>query len=261
MNWFQHDADSTQDAKIKKLLIRHGAIGYAVYFHCLELIIGDICETNITFELEHDSEIIADNLKIVGTGDKSGRDIVEEIMRTIVDLGLFTNENGHIFCFKLLKRINLSMTSNKALRDAIAIAKEKNHDSIMTHHDDIMIPTYLPTNPPTYQQGEQPEKRVPTLQEITDYIIAKQLVINPNDFLTYYENTGWKDRDGNPVKNWKNKLIQWNKREIDKRPGAKPYSPPVRQTQDVARCSCGGDISYGLCKACGKMYDGLGVEL
>ena len=24
MNWFQHDADSTQDAKIKKLLIRHG---------------------------------------------------------------------------------------------------------------------------------------------------------------------------------------------------------------------------------------------
>ncbi len=51
MNWFQHDADSTQDAKIKKLIIRHGAVGYAVYFHCLELIIGDVSETNITLSL------------------------------------------------------------------------------------------------------------------------------------------------------------------------------------------------------------------
>jgi len=161
MNWFQHDADSTQDAKIKKLLIRHGAIGYAVYFHCLELIIGDVCETNITFELEHDSEIIADNLKISGTGDKSGRDIVEGIMRTIVDLGLFTNENGHIFCYKLLKRINMSMTSNKGLREAIATAKVDNHDEIMTHHDNVMThhATYLPTNQPTLPTNkETPDK-------------------------------------------------------------------------------------------------------
>ena len=157
MNWFQHDADSTQDAKIKKLLIRHGAVGYAVYFHCLELIIGDVCETNITFELEHDSEIIADNLKITGTGDKSGRDIVEGIMHTIVDLGLFTNENGHIFCFKLLKRINMSMTSNKGLREAIATAKDENHDEIMTHHDNIMSrhATYQPTNLPTIPTNKE----------------------------------------------------------------------------------------------------------
>jgi len=56
MRWFKHDTDASSDAKIKKLLIRHGAVGYAIYFHCLELIASDICETNITFELEHDSE-------------------------------------------------------------------------------------------------------------------------------------------------------------------------------------------------------------
>jgi hypothetical protein len=160
MNWFQHDADSTQDAKVKKLLIRHGAVGYAVYFHCLELIVGNVCETNITFELEHDSEIIADNLKITGNSEKSGREIVEDIMRTIVDLGLFTNDNGHIFCFKLLKRINMSMTSNKGLREAIAIAKEENHDDVMTNHDKVMTrhATYLPTNQPTLPtKKESPE--------------------------------------------------------------------------------------------------------
>lgn len=149
MNWYKHDTDATQDAKIRKLIIRHGATGYAVYFHCLELIAAEISESNLTFELEHDSEIIADNLKITGDRDQSGRDIVEEIMRTIVDLGLFQESQGHIFCFKLLKRLDTSMTSNSRFRELISDAKGqksltppqniKNHDGIMTpscyHHE------------------------------------------------------------------------------------------------------------------------------
>ena len=138
MNWFKHDASATQDAKLKKLIIRHGAVGYAIYFHCLELIAGDVSETNITFELEHDSEIIAENLHIKGTAEKSGIAIVEEIMRTIIDLELFQETGGRVFCYKLLKRLDLSMTSNPQFRALIAQAKAGNHDSIMTHHDSIM---------------------------------------------------------------------------------------------------------------------------
>ena len=175
MNWFQHDTASTQDAKIKKLLIRHGAVGYAVYFHCLELIASDLSETNLTFELEHDSEIIADNLRIQGTGEKSGIQIVEEIMRTIVSLDLFSERNGHIFCFKLIKRINLSQTSKPAFRAAITNKRAEllpimiNHDPIMTHHDPIMThhdpimntnQQYQPTIPTnnTEPSGQNPQK-------------------------------------------------------------------------------------------------------
>ena len=131
MKWFKHDTDASTDAKIKKLLIRHGATGYAIYFHCLELIANDITESNLTFELEHDSEIIADNLKIKGTADKSGIKIVEEIMHYIVSLKLFEDINGKIFCFKLLKRLDLSMTSNPNFRGLISKAK-LNHDTVMT---------------------------------------------------------------------------------------------------------------------------------
>ena len=97
MEWFKHDTNAANDAKIKKLLIRHGAVGYAVYFHCLELIAGNVSRTNITFELEHDAEIIADDLRIRGDGSRSGADIVSEIMRTIVSLGLFEEDGGRIF--------------------------------------------------------------------------------------------------------------------------------------------------------------------
>jgi hypothetical protein len=138
VNWFKHDTDATTDAKLKKLIIRHGAVGYAVYFHCLELIAGDVTESNITFQLEHDSEIIAENLHIKGSADQSGIAIVEEIMRTIIALGLFQEAGGHIFCFKLLKRIDLSMTGNSKLRAAITGARA-NHDAIMISHDPIML--------------------------------------------------------------------------------------------------------------------------
>ena len=138
MNWYKHDTDATQDAKVKKLLIKHGAIGYAIYFHCLELIAAEISESNLTFQLEHDSEIIADNLKISGTADKSGIAIVEDIMRDIIELGLFQESNGRIFCFKLLKRLDLSMTSNPKFRQMITESKE-NHDAVMIpscyHHE------------------------------------------------------------------------------------------------------------------------------
>lgn len=148
MQWFKHDTNSTMDFKIKKLLIRYGAVGYAIYFHCLELIAESISENNITFELEHDSEIIADDLRIIGTADKSGKELVEEIMRYMIELNLFEESNGHIFCFKLLKRLDSSMTSNSRLRSLIAKAKEssailENHDGVMMEsccrHDGVML--------------------------------------------------------------------------------------------------------------------------
>ena len=137
MQWFKHDTDAITDAKIKKLIMRFGADGYAIYFHCIELIAGSVSEHNITFELEHDAEIIADNLKIQGTSDTSAVDRVNQIMRYIVSLGLFEESNGHIFCFKILKRLDTSMTSNQKMREIITSAK-KSHDIIMINHDSIM---------------------------------------------------------------------------------------------------------------------------
>ena len=131
MKWFKHDTDASNDAKVKKLLIKYGVTGYGIYFHCIELIANDINEHNITFELEHDSEIIADNLKIKGTADKSGIEIVEEIMKYIIDLGLFTSQDEKIFCFKLLKRLDTSMTSSPKFRAMITEAKDS-HDLVMT---------------------------------------------------------------------------------------------------------------------------------
>jgi hypothetical protein len=136
MKWFKHDTDASNDKLIHKLIIKYGAEGYAVYFHCLELIAGGVSETNVTFELEHDSEIIADNLKIKGTAGQSGIDRVEEIMRYIVSLELFTNDGGRIRCLSLARRLESSGTSNPAMRKIIN--GYKSHDTVLTTSREVM---------------------------------------------------------------------------------------------------------------------------
>lgn len=241
MNWFQHDTASTQDAKIKKLLIRHGAIGYAVYFHCLELIAADISETNLTFELEHDSEIIADNLRISGTGDKSGLQIVEDIMRTIISLDLFSEQNGHIFCFKMIKRINLSQTSRTSFRNAITEKKEElakimtRHDSIMINHDSVMN-TNQPTNQPTIPTNKEPPDK-PAKSPKHKHGEYKHVLLTSDQYLKLCEEWGEPELlrmikeldEGIEVKGYKYKnhnlaLRKWKANEKNRSGG---YSKPL----------------------------------
>lgn len=50
-----------------------------------------------------------------------------------------------------------------------------------------------------------------TLEEINNYIAEKQLQINGKQFYDYFTEGNWIDSKGNKVKNWKQKLLTWNK--------------------------------------------------
>lgn len=146
MKWFKHDTDATQDAKIRRLLIRYGPTGYAVYFHSLELISAEFSEADVSLRLEHDAEIIADTLHIKG---ENAIGEVEEILAFCVEQGLFVESDGVIRCPKMLSRIDTSSTSNPKFRGIISQARAHNqkspdsHDGIMTNHDGIMTESCL----------------------------------------------------------------------------------------------------------------------
>lgn len=97
MKWFKHDADASNDAKLKKLRLKYGAQGYGIYWYCLELIARNVEKHNLTFELEHDAELIADDFKL-------SSDLVQHIMTFMIELGLFENTDGIITCLKMASR-------------------------------------------------------------------------------------------------------------------------------------------------------------
>ena len=130
MQWFKHDSNASQDAKLKRLRMKYGLEGYGLYWYCIELVASGVDQNTFTFELEHDSEIIA-----FDTGIHVER--VNEMMSYMVNLNLFESTNNTITCLKMLKRLDQSMTSNKKMREMINKAKGS-HDAVMISHDSVM---------------------------------------------------------------------------------------------------------------------------
>ncbi len=65
------------------------------------------------------------------------------------------------------------------------------------------------------------EKSIPTLKEVTDYCNNRCSSVNPNEFYEYFNIGRWKDSRGRPVKNWKQKVVIWEKYGYEGRLAAK----------------------------------------
>ncbi|MBO6305452.1 MAG: hypothetical protein J6M62_10315 [Selenomonadaceae bacterium] len=57
----------------------------------------------------------------------------------------------------------------------------------------------------------------PTLQEVKDYVSDKKLTIDAEGFYNYFTEGKWKDSEGKPVRNWKQKALTWDAHERKKR--------------------------------------------
>ena len=122
MKWFKHDSDANMDARLQEVLLDYGLEGYGLYWYCLELITNKVDASNITFELEHDSRVIARN-----TGSSVQK--VQEMMTKFIDLGLFESSDGIVTCLKLAKRLDKSMTNSPKMREFLDNVRER-HDTV-----------------------------------------------------------------------------------------------------------------------------------
>jgi hypothetical protein len=122
MKWFKHETTALHDAKIEKLIMKYGIEGYGLYFACVEIIAGELNAEHITFELEHDAEVLSSKFKMQQTR-------VEEIMKFCLELKLFeiNSTSNKITCIKLAKRLDVSTSNNpefKKLLESISDYKK-----------------------------------------------------------------------------------------------------------------------------------------
>ena len=205
------------DSKLQEILLDYGLEGYGLYWYCLEMIVNKIEADNLTFELEHDSRIIARN-----TGSTPQK--VSEMMKRFIELGLFQNSEGRVTCLKLLQRLDKSMTSNVKFRNMLDKAKT-NHDSVMTKHDLVMQDKItlqeITQDKNTLNNKEIPTdvaapKKVvkrfipPTLDEVIDYCNERQNSVDASNFIDHYTANGWM-RGKAKVKDWKACVRTWEK--------------------------------------------------
>lgn len=224
MRWFKHDSDAHRDAKLRKVTIKYGMEGYGLYWYVIELIAAGVDEHNLTFELDHDSEVIAHD-----TGIHYER--VQEIITYMVNLELFEESRGAITCFKLLKRLDQSMTGQSKFRKKIAELKGQIHDPIMTpscpDHDPIMTESCTSHDPVMIKnRTEQNRKNIgrfspPDVSEVKNRIAEMgYLHVEADEFVNFYGSKNWMVGK-NKMSDWKRALAGWESREKKKSPASK----------------------------------------
>ena len=153
MRWFKHMTALSDDTKVRRLIRKFGAEGYAVYTFALERIAKRLETESPTPDLEETDEDIALHLNM-----DTAR--VQDIMRFLLDQELFSQPHGdgRILCLKMYKFIETSQTGNPRFRKMIAGYRES-HDSVMTHHDSVS-PEQNRTEQNRTEQKEKSASRV-----------------------------------------------------------------------------------------------------
>lgn len=186
------------DAKLKKLRIKYKMEGYGLYWYCLELIAGSVEKSNLTFELEHDAEILANDTDI-------HVDRINEMMQFMIGLRLFEDNHRIITCLKMATRTD-----------------EYTHKLVKSRKN---IPTKSRHTPDKVRSNRIEEKRIeekrvgqrtrfsaPESGDVDEFALQNKLDLT--NFFDYYTANGWVTGRSNKMKDWRAAARAWSRRKF-----------------------------------------------
>ena len=158
------------------------------------------------------------------------QDIVELAMNTLIDFGLVQiDEDKTIILPKVIEMIDSAVDNDNAnrqrrYREAQKTEALQNVTEHVTKSNASVTASVTKRNESIEYRDKSIENRVerntkerkftpPTLEEVKAYCQERNSPVDAQQFFEYYEVSSWKDSKGNPVKNWKQKLITWEKHD------------------------------------------------
>lgn len=150
------------------------------------------------------------------------KDNVENAIKTFINLELAEIlDDGTIYLNEVKRLVGSAADNDNANRQRRFREKKKAQElpcygSVTNNNESIEI------------RVKSKEKKnifiAPTIEEITQYCKERGNNVDPKKFFDYYNVAGWKDAKGNPVKNWKQKMIaNWEKEKPVKEEEKRKY--------------------------------------
>ena len=152
-------------------------------------------------------------------------EVVDEAMKTLQEFGLIKiDKKGTIVIPRVLKMVGSASNSDAAQRQRRCREKKKERDKMSQKSVTGVTDNVTKRNESIEYRDKSIENRVernskerkftpPTLEEVKAYCQERNSPVDAQQFFEYYEVSSWKDSKGNPVKNWKQKLITWEKHD------------------------------------------------
>lgn len=182
--YFQHDYNARNDPKILMLRSEFGLEGYGIFWCLLETIAED------------ENGII--NKSYIGglsVGYGVAIDKLKKIIKYCVNVGLLKENKDSIYS----ERMNKHKEMRKSLSDSGRIGAEKRWGG------------HSSPNAKERKGNENKVNDIPTIEEFLNHAKTLEIYRVNLDFAikakykTWIDD-GWKDGNGNKIKNWKNKL-------------------------------------------------------
>lgn len=189
--YFSHDYNARNDSKIKRLLSKHGYLGYGLFWAIVE----DLY--NNANALPTDYESIAFDL----------RTTTELVISIINDFDLFCIETSEFGSASIERRLNERNEKSVKARESAFKRWNKVKENANA------LPTQSDSNAIKESKGKETKlnKSIvftpPILEDVLSYFKDNGYSeISAQKAFRYYNDANWMDSKGNKVKNWKQKM-------------------------------------------------------
>lgn len=194
--YFPHDYNPTSDPKMMALLGEYGGAGYGLYWRIVEMMHEDA---------EHKLPTKQYLINAIAKQMHTTPDFVLQFINDCVNVfELFIQEHNMIFCERVFRNINhrkektnTAKANAKARWDAVALQK----DATAMQSD---------ANKGNESKGNKRKTIVfvaPSATEVKNYFSENGYSdVAGQKAFDYYNTANWKDSQGKPVKNWKQKM-------------------------------------------------------
>lgn len=177
--------------------------------------------------VDHDGELrfsqkVPYSPEMLSTITNTDLDIVKAALQTLSDFGMIEIlPDGTIVIEKVKTMIGSASDTDAARRMRRLREQRANNLFEQTEQErtkDYESKSKSKSKSIDIERNTKERKFVPpTLEEVTSYCQERNSPVNPKEFFDYYSIGDWKDSQGNKVKNWKQKLITWEKHRTEAR--------------------------------------------
>ena len=216
--YFPHDYHARHDIKLELLTSELKMEGVGIYWCLIEMLYEEKGYIPISY-YERITNVL--------------RTEYDKLKRVIEGFDLFKNDGVKFWSESVIRRINKIKDKSEKAKASI-LTRWGNTNVIRTKYDGNTVKEKKGKEKKGKEKKGKEKKerklttfRIPTLDEIETYIKEYNLKnVTAKTFFDYFTVGNWFDSKGNPVRNWKQKLLTWE---------GKNYGQTGRSKQSAAQ--------------------------
>ena len=203
--------DVNFDDKIEIFIAEEGAEGLGILLTLWQLIYS-----NEGYYIKNDDNLVM----LIRRRTMSNVEIIRRVIQSLLTRSVFSEKKDKKYGILTSKAIQkryfeVAKTRTNANINSKYLCMGVNLELTLVNPKKTPVNSELTTQSKVKKSKEKKRERgkfsPPSITEIERYVAKNSLSVDPHSFFKFYKEGNWIDSKGNPVTNWKQKVLSWNR--------------------------------------------------